>query len=195
MPTFVYDFRFLQASAEILEDFLLASDIYWPVGIQAPNGETPYPQLSLGCLALAQARAQVKAVTQPEKIQLDRVLAEIQAVQSKRRVAWENKAANECRSRLTQWRNFLEDYQEKPAADYNRFSYEVTRRVILHLLSSAAVLSAAEQALIAAMDALLASLLVQGEFIWEVDLQAAFPKDVYWFLYGRLPKKIGDQAE
>lgn len=195
MPSFVYEFRFLQAGAEILEDFLLSPDVYWPIGIQAPSGETPYPQLSLGCLALAQTRAQVKAQSQPEKVQYERVLAEIQAVHEKWRVAWGNKAANECRSRLTQWRNFLEDYREKPAADYDRFAYEVTRRVVLQLLSADAALSSIEQELISGLDGLLDSLLVRGEFIWEADLQTAFPEQTFWFLYGRLPKEIGGQAK
>jgi hypothetical protein len=196
MPSFVYDFRYMQAGAEILEDFLLSQDVYWPIGIQAPNGETPYPQLSLGGLVLARTRAQVKAISPTEQAQLARVSEAINGAHLKWRVAWEKKASSECRGRLTQWRNYIEDYQEKPAADYDRYAYEVTRRVILQILAAdAGELTSAERELIFVLDARLKNLIVRGEFIWDVDLQAAFPDDEFWFLYGRLPKEVINQAK
>ena len=56
MSTFLYDLRYLQAAVDVLQDFLFSPEIYWPIGIQPPMGETPYPQLTLGGISLALVR-------------------------------------------------------------------------------------------------------------------------------------------
>ncbi len=196
MPSFAYDLRYLYAGAEVLENFLLSKDIYWPVGVQAPSGEAPYPQLSLGGLALAQARAQAHAHSPDEARQLERALEGIEAARQQWRTAWGTKSANEIRARLTQWRNYLEDYREDPAANYNRYSYEVFRRVIITLLETQTnEMSAAEQELLRGLDALLKTLLTQDAFIWDADLQRAFERLTFWYLYGRLPDEIDGQSK
>jgi hypothetical protein len=191
MVSFIYDLRYLQAGAEILEDFLLSQDVYWPVGIQAPPGETPYPQLSLGGMALAQARAQVHVNTQDEVKQLQRVLENIESAHQQWRSAWGGKAAYEMNARLNQWRTYLEDYREHPQANYDRYRYEVFRRVIIALLASQVDrMREAEQEMLHGLDALVNTLLAPSGFVWEADLQKAFPHDPYWYLYGLLPKEI-----
>jgi hypothetical protein len=191
MVSFVYDLRYLQAGAEILEDFLLSQDVYWPVGIQAPPGETPYPQLSLGGLVLAKARAQVHDHTPDEAKQLHRTLEQIEATREKWRAAWGNKAASEMAARLNQWRIYLEDYRENPQANYDRYSYEVFRRVTIALLSTQADrMRDAEQEMLQGLDTVVKALLSPGGFIWETDLQRAFPRSAFWYLYGLLPKEI-----
>jgi hypothetical protein len=191
MYSFIYDLRYLQAGAEILEDFLLSQDVYWPVGIQAPSGETPYPQLSLGGMALAQARAQARVHSPDETKQLQRVLEKIEVTHQRWRGAWGSKAAHEMNARLNQWRTFLEDYREHPQANYDRYRYEVFRRVIIALLKTQTdQMREAEQEMLDGLDALITALLVSSEFIWDNDLQSAFPRDLFWYLYGLLPKEI-----
>jgi hypothetical protein len=191
MVSFIYDLRYLQAGAEILEDFLLSQDIYWPVGIQAPPGETPYPQISLGGLALAEARAQAHIQNPDESKQLRRALDQIEISRGRWRGAWGSKAAHEMNARLNQWRTFLEDYRENPQANYDRYRYEVFRRVIIALLATQTDrMRDAEQEMLDGLDVVVKALLVSGEFIWGEDLQRAFPRDPFWYLYGLLPKEI-----
>jgi hypothetical protein len=191
MASLIYDLRYLQTGAEILEIFLLSQDVYWPVGIQAPPGEAPYPQLSLGGLALAQARAQVHVHTPDEAKQLQWALEQIDGTHQQWRGAWGNKAAREISARLNQWRTYLEDYREHPQANYDRYGYEVFRRVIIALLMiQTDGMRDAEQEMLHGLDALVKALLAPGEFIWETDLERAFPRDPFWYLYGLLPKEI-----
>ena len=37
-----YELRYLQAAVSVLERYLLSSDLYWPIGVAAPPGTTPY---------------------------------------------------------------------------------------------------------------------------------------------------------
>jgi len=189
MPTFAYDIRYLQAGGEVIENFLLSSETYWPIGVPAAPGETPYPQLTLGGLALATARASAKAGSTAERSELAGVTNKIEAARRKWRVAWGKKASQEVRSRLTQWRNFLEDYRENPGANYDRYPYEVFRRVVIQLLETDAEgLSEAEREMIQGLDGMLRARLKDCAFVWEPDLQPAFPKSVYWYCYGWLAK-------
>jgi len=188
MPSFVYDLRYLQAGADVLENFLLASDNYWPIGVGAPEGGAPYPQLTLGNLLLAKARATVQAVSPVEQRQLDQINERIDAIHEQWRTAWSGKASGELRGRLVQWRNFLEDYRENRQANYDRFRYEVFRRVIIELLlPDAEALSSADHEMLDSLDGLLKAVLKPAGFIWETELESAFPKQPYWFLYGYLP--------
>lgn len=189
MASFTYDLRFARAGLEVLENFLLAGDIYWPIGIKAAKGETPYPQLSLGNLLLALERGQSSATSPKDRNEISQLKQEIEAIFQRWPVAVQNKAGRELSARLTQWRNFIEEYREYPEANFDRYPYEIFRRVVISLLLPIAPsLGNAEQDLLNGLDGLLKSLLQAGDFIWDKVLQVSFPEASFWYLYGRLPK-------
>jgi hypothetical protein len=37
-----------------------------------------------------------------------------------------------------------------------------------------------------ALDQLLHTIWLRGDFVWDADLQSVFPESEFWFLYGRL---------
>jgi hypothetical protein len=101
------------------------------------------------------------------------------------------KANAEFKSRLILWRNFLEDYRKRPESNYDRYAYEVVRRVILHLLKAEADdLHQAEIEMLKGLDKLLRVYFVSGDFIWDPNLTPSFPEETYWYLYGNLPKPL-----
>lgn len=55
-----YDLRYLAAGVKALESYLLSSDLYWPPGIEARSGESPYPSLTPGNILLAKLRAETR---------------------------------------------------------------------------------------------------------------------------------------
>jgi hypothetical protein len=55
------------------------------------------------------------------------------------------------------------------------------------LAKDAHPLAKAELDLLAHLDQILRSQLVSGQFIWDAELQKAFPAEPYWYLYGTLP--------
>jgi hypothetical protein len=182
-----YDLGFIQAGVDLLEDYLLSKDIYWPLGKNPPHGKPDYPSFTLGSLLLARARAFARALSGQNQDRLSHLEIQLEAIRGKWRVAWGKKAAQEYRARLNLWRDFLEEYRHDPEANGRRYSYEVGRRVMLELLETEAdEILVAEKKLSSSLDQYLKAVLLPGNFIWEQDLIAGFPETSYWYLYGEL---------
>jgi hypothetical protein len=191
MPSAEYDLRYLQAGIDQLETYLLAKDLYWPVNAAPPAGEPPYPQLTPGGLLLAHQRLQATAQTTAEREEKARLEQQFEAILSKWRTAWGKKTAADFHSRLRLWGDFLDEYRQRPAAQYDRYDYEVTRRVQLYLLrTEVSDLPNAEIEALNGLDKLLKAVYKPGPFAWEAKLQPAFPQNIYWFLYGGLSKDL-----
>ena len=168
MPTFEYDLRYLKAGIDQLEAYLLASDLYWPIGTNPPKGEPPYAQLTPGGLLLARQRLESTADTPSRQAEFTRLVQQMEALCSQWRTAWGKKSRQDFHARLKLWRDFLEEYREKPSAHYDRFRYEVGRRVQLHLLAAEAVdLPSAELEAVKGLDKLLRAVFIPGQFLWE----------------------------
>jgi hypothetical protein len=114
------------------------------------------------------------------------LVAQLDAVRSKWRVAWETKAGREVGARLRLWGNYLADYRHNPEWHADAYPHEVRYRVMLQLLSAELPTSSPEGEELSQLDSLLRANLIPGDFIWEADLQPGFPREVYWFLYGKL---------
>jgi hypothetical protein len=187
MPSVEYDLGYLETAVDLLEKYLLSNEIYWKMMASSPPGEAAYPSLTLGGLLLAQARSQARQLTPGQTRKLTQLVREIEQTKAKWQTAWENKAQDEFRARLNLWRDFLEEFRQDPDENKDRFSYEVSRRVMLHLLTvETSEIPNAEQQMLAGLDAILSGLFVPGEFIWSADLSAGFPEKEYPYLYGKL---------
>jgi len=187
MPAAEYDLRYLKSGVDQLEEYLLSNDIYRSIGIFAPFGEPPYPQMTLGGLLLARLRAQSTKHTASQRVELERLSLELESTRTKWQVAWEKKARAEFRARLNLWRDFLEEYDEDPEANYDRYGYEVGRRVMLQLLTGeVAEFPEVEQEMLSNLDHILEAEFVPGEFIWDAAIEPVFPKKPFWYLYGDL---------
>ncbi len=191
MPSIEYDIRYLQAGLVVIEDYLLVSELYWPIGASAPVGEPPFPLLTIGNLLLSQARLRARILSPGQQVDLVRLTQQMETARTRWRVAWEQKAKRGYHSRLTMWNNFLEEYREAPGANFDRYTYEVRLRVILHLLQpEAESIDKAEMDLLSGLDTLLRAILVPGEFLWEQELAGGFSPEEYWYLFGYLPERL-----
>lgn len=190
MPTFEYEVRFLEAAIPLLEHYIMSSEMYWAIGVHAPAGNPPYPQLTLGAVLLFHARAEARAQTADQQAVLARLSEQLDALRFHWRTAWSKKAAHEFEARLRLWRNFLEEYRENHRANFDRFKYEVRRRVQLHMLAEETTeIPQADHALLQGLDNVLKALFIPGPFIWDDELASSFPPDPYWYLYGKPREK------
>lgn len=189
MPAADYDLRYLRAGVDQLEDYLLSEDVYRPIGVSAPRGKPPYPQLTLGWILLYTRRIGCVNLTPAQRAEADRLSSLLDLLRSRWRTAWESKASREFSIRLVQWGNFLQDYREASEANFDRFAYEVNRRVLLQLLKSEAVVSESELEMLAGLDSILKAYLAPGSFIWESGLADGFRQPVFWYLYGYFPRR------
>ena len=78
-----------------------------------------------------------------------------------------------------------------PESQYDRYAFEVGRRVQLELLQGESeTIPTSSFELLESMDLILKTLLIPGQFIWDAELQEGFPRVTYWYLYGNLPSRI-----
>ena len=188
MKSFEYDYRYLKAGVGELENYVLSNDVFWPMDIRPPAGESGYPRLTLGSLLLSRKRLSAYPKTPEQTSQLETVISDMDKIRSNWRVAWEKKAARSFGVRLKMWRDFIEEYRQGPLDNADRYAYEVRLRVMLALLKpEGGGQISAEADLLGVLDKFLNSVLITEGFIWEPQLQPIFPVNIYWYLYGRLP--------
>jgi hypothetical protein len=182
-----YELRYLKAGLDMLEDYIQSGELYWSIGISAREGQTPYPQMTLGGLLLFFQRAGARTLTSEQRMELAGLENKLNVIRSHWRTAWGIKTTHAFRARLKLWSNFLEDYRQKPAANKDRYRYEVIRRVQLHLLHpDADGRYEAEDNLLIGLDEFLEAVFIANGFLWEPELAAGFPSEPYWYLYGHL---------
>jgi hypothetical protein len=153
-----------------LQDYLLSDVAFWQLG-----GSSDFPKLSLGSYLLTRTRlsadpdqaAEVTALNQ----QADSVLAQWSATA-------ERKAAGELHTRVHLWETFLAEGQ-------GRYATEVAQRVMIALLLGRfpRLAETPEGRSLAALDDQLRARSWSGPFVWDAELQPAFPEDDFWFLY------------
>lgn len=184
MPSAEYDLSYLETAVELLEDYLLAKEIYWKMSASSPPGEPGFPALTLGGVLLAEARISGRQLAASQDQRRSNLINEIDRIQTKWRTAWSNRAKDEYRSRLDLWRNFLEEFREDPNGNFDRYGYEVNRRVMLHLLAEdMADIPISQLELLAGLDRILKGLMVLGEFVWADELKEGFPPESFPYLY------------
>ncbi|MCX6079954.1 MAG: hypothetical protein NTW32_10510 [Chloroflexi bacterium] len=169
------DIRFLKEAAEQLQEYLLSNELYWPL-----SGSLP--RLTPGALLLVLARVGIMVPSEGQKFG-----AQVETIRVKWRVAWEKKVAREITNRTRLWSQFLSDYINAPDQNQESYRSEARGRTILQLLlADLSEWGDSEIAALAELDGVLKSRLIPCDFLWEHELQTAFPKSDYWFLYGNL---------
>jgi len=193
MKSVEYDLRFLHAGLEMLEEYLLSEEVFWPMSANPPQGEPGYPQLTLDWILLASARLEARQLSFEQKEQVRELIGDLDLNRSRWRVAWEKKTRQCFQVRLRMWRGFLQEYKDNPQEHADRYAYEVRLRTMLELLGDEYQPQNAEDIeSLSRLDKYLRSAFMPAEFTWEGEIQAGFPRDKYWFLYGKLSASAGE---
>lgn len=170
------DKAYLEAGIPDLEDYLLSDELYWPITARGYD----LPRLTVGGILLSTARLEAR------NEQAESLVSQLNEVRSKWRVAWETKAGRGVQARVRLWGNYLSDYRHNPEGHADTYPYEVRNRAMLHLLLAELPTPVSGQKELTHLDSLLRVNLIPDNFIWETDLQSGFPREVYWYLYGKL---------
>lgn len=175
------DKAYLETGIPELGDYLISKELYWPISARGFD----LPRLTTGGILMAQTCLEARG----ERIEA--LTAQLEAVRSKWRVAWETKASREMQARTRLWSNYLADYRHNPEGFADAYAHEVRTRAMLHLLLAELPAPPAGQEQLIQLDGVLRANFITGEFIWETELQAGFPREAYWFLYGKLrPQEV-----
>jgi hypothetical protein len=192
MKSVEYDLGYVRAGLEVLEKYLLSDDVFWPMNATPPQGEPDYPKLTLDGVLLACTRLKAYQLPFEQEGDVEMLLADLELNRTRWRVAWEKKARQCLQVRLRMWGNYLQEYKDNPLDNADRYGYEVRLRTMIELARNeyqAQQVSEGES--ISRLDAFLRRTLTPAGFIWEEEVQSGFPRDRYWFLYGKLPTSVG----
>lgn len=191
MPGPAYEISYLQNAIQLLEQYLLSAEMYWPIRAAPSAGEPPFPSLTQSGLLLSLTRLNTTSISDEYQAMRERLRQEIESTATRWRVAWENKAVREFHARLNLWRDYLEEYRSSPDNNADRYAYEVNRRVMLHLLEPYVENAPdADKEMLRGLDQILKAIFVPGGFIWDDWLESAFPPRSYWYLYGKLRESL-----
>ena len=159
MPT-QKDQIYLSEGVPQLENYLRSKELYYPLSLELP-------QLTLGGVLLSLARLGARAA---------RFEAQVEAVRSKWRSAWEAKSSREVRARSELWVNYLAEYRRGPKSGARLYSQNVRYRAMMSLLGKIEDDS----------DAFVRSVFKEGKFVWEEESAPNFSRETFWYLYGTL---------
>lgn len=186
MSSILYNIEFLRESLDELERYLLSEDLYGRLHAKAPAGEPPFASLTLGNVLLARKELLAASLTGEQAGLFQAIDGKLEALRSKWRAAWDEKAKQEYPARLRQWGFFLNELHREPEKQADRYAYEVRRRVIVELLGQESQSAADENHdKLFMLDELLKRDFIEGEFVWDEGMSEGFPKSVYWYLWGR----------
>ena len=173
--------EYFRQGLEYLEEYLLSGELYWRL--------SDLPTLSVGGLLLTKLFLEVVDLPTPERNSMNDLIVRYENIKDKWREAFESKILREIGSRITLWKNYLEDYWNAPEEYGSAYPQEIRNRVILQLLAVEITRPFKESSEINRLDQKLQTRFVAGGFIWQKFLENTFPPIDFWYLYGRLPEK------
>jgi len=169
-----------------LEEYLKSDVLYWHVAEPNPLG-SHMPQLTIGALleAITRATAAQNDLTPGQHQELQTARSQLDRTRAAHAAQFVSKAIHELHSRLGAWKANLDDEGRKSKSFYAQDAHVRANIFLLENALGAEVPVELQQQR-KQIDLELYEVFVPGEFVWDVRLQATFPKDPCWWLYGHL---------
>lgn len=181
------DLRIIEEMIVEMADYLVGDKLFWP------KIDNKLVQPTVGNFWLRQHRLQaLKAdLSDTEQQRLDRATQMFDEACSDHSRDFEKKAGQELEARVRQWSESLRELTEDdpPSMAYYRSDVEVRAIVEVMLDHMIIIPTVAEDAMmreIGQLDRQLEKQWIAGNFIWPAEYEPAYPRQKYWWLYGRL---------
>jgi len=177
------DLAYAQAMAEELKEYLLGSGLYEQL---SAHGYT-LPMGTLGGLFLRLHRLQAlrDQLTDEQAAELEKIAEHVEAEVDHWRVQAEEKMQREIKARLHNWHEYLHELERQPRHYGGEFPTQVEGRTVVDLLMEAAGDAAPPEAVaeLREADRHIRDYTEPADFVWDDDMQPAFPRERYWWLY------------
>lgn len=183
MPTIDEDLKLLQSAAGELKEFLFSDELYWPI----TGSGTGSARLSLGMVMLSEARLRTSPLSTAQQAEFEATEQTLNDLRARWRSNWLVKAEKEFAARLNLWNSYLVDYQQDPSTNAAAYPQQVRLRTILQLLEEdLEKVPSVDADRLLALDRLLRAHFQPDGFIWDAEWMPGFPREKFWFLYGKL---------
>jgi hypothetical protein len=178
------DLEILERMAASMEEYLKSDVLFWTMG------RTDMPQLTLGGYLMRQRRLLLlrHLLDEAGEKRLDQAVFQYGQAIADRVVRWEQKAHQELEARMRQWQEHLRDIRNKQTRVNYATAAEVRTMIaafLEELEEPPFQLDANIPRRLNALDRELQNHLQPGNFIWPEEWQQAYPREEYWWLYGR----------
>lgn len=180
------DLKILEAMAAEMDEYLKSQTLFWPLS------DSSLPRLTLGGFSMRQYRlSQLREMLEPgEQARLDAAIERFNEALVEKVVRFEQHAHEELHARLRQWSEYLRDLSKESFAAGDFYPSAVQTRVMIEALVDKLKMPPYEFnervfTEIEAYDKALRNYWRPGDFVWPDEWQPAYPRAVYWWLYGR----------
>ena len=178
------DRAFIIAAVPDLQEYILSSQLYWPVNLKIPGQPQEAASLTLGNLLLALKRLVIDTNPPPIYDPFLELEKSIYPLRERWLSNWKAKAEKEFEERLRQWERYVINPYKNSGQYWQEYPFEVRRRVILQLLGvEMGEIPPTSVRELDHLDKLLRPLCKPGPYIWETSTEKNFPRDDYWYLY------------
>jgi len=184
------DLTACRAMASEFEAYLKADVLYWQMDAARPGGEQ-LPKLTIGGFLERARRLRATLLSSTQRAGLDEAIHQFEQARDAHRQRYEVHALHDLRGRLDAWAWYLDDYAKRPGEEAPYYPAQAhTRLAIALLLDELAGHPEAAPFIqrCSALDERLRADWIMGAFVWHKSLEHAFPRESFWWLYGR-PKQ------
>lgn len=181
-----HDLSILEEMVAELPEYLLSDATHWNM-VQADM-----PKLTIGGCLMRQQRLKVvrKLLSSEDQARLNDILQRLNKILNDNIVRIETRTHQELHARLSQWAGYLARMKSETLSQPEYYASVVDTRVVIAsmiTLLSSPPYQLAEQVLreTDALDGNLRNHWQEGPFVWPEVWQPAYPRQMYWYLYGR----------
>ena len=182
------DLAACQAMADELEAYLQSDVLYWQMDASRPGGDR-LPKLTVSGFLERACRLGAAPLAPAQRAALDESVRRFEQARDRLYARYVARAAHDLRGRLDAWQWFLDDYAKQPEEQAPYYPAQVHTRLAAELLMGELKdhPQAAEFAhRLFALDERLRADWIDGAFVWHNSLAAGFPREQFWWLYGKL---------
>lgn len=169
-----------------MDEYLKSQTLFWPLS------DSSLPRLTLGGFLMRQYRlSHLRELLEPaEQARLDEAIERYNEALVEKVVRFEQHAHEELHARLRQWSEYLRDLSKESFAAGDFYPSAVQTRAMIEALVDKLKMPPYElderiPTEIKTYDRALRNYWRPGDFVYPVEWQPAYPRAVYWWLYGQ----------
>jgi hypothetical protein len=182
------DLAACRAMTEEFEAYLKSDVLYWQMDASRPGGHQ-LPKLTVSGFLERAMRLRAAPLTPAQRAALDEATRRFEQARDAHHSRYLTRVVHDLRGRLDAWEWFLDDYTKRPNEEALYYPAQAHTRLAAELLLDELkgrpdVAEFAHR--LVGLDERLRAYWLDGAFVWHESLSHAFPKDRFWWLYGRL---------
>ena len=181
------DLAACQAMADELEAYLQSDVLYWQMDASRPGGDQ-LPKLTVSGFLERTCRLGAALLSSSQRAGLDESVRRFEQARDRLYARYVARAVHDLRGRLDAWQWFLDDYAKQPEEQAPYYPAQAHTRLAVELLMDELDRPRAAEFAhrLSALDERLRADWINGAFVWHTSLAQGFPRERFWWLYGKL---------